>query len=940
MRKLLAILGSLSLVATTSSIVVACKKDNDDDNTGWHFINADGSLNITSEGLLKWYQDNIGIENAIAQVKEFYQLFAVAILQNSADENSAFSGLAPSQTADQYVLEDFQNKLKELWGSPDDFSSVQGAANNSWKKKEESAKKNWGDKNWKKNLIEELSKKFPYVNKDFDSLKAAYINNDILTNTETGAEAQLTKLLAKTYSKDTYNTPLSRESLLSTFYNNWQNIRISQLAAEINNQLTSDPQRKQAKTQNILDLFNATGGANIIASPSINPTAQPWKLSSIVWVTKDTTITSAMITDLLYRLSTNYDSSNQDTMKSGDWQGSRTVSLKWLYVNAKGDPLNNINTYFDLIDSYPNFDFANLQLTGNQTYGMVTNSQRFLVDQFLQNQKPVAISEVIFKKGDNADLTKLINGQSFLTSKESNPKNWERYYGLFNFLQNYVMENGGSNDGISDPIPGIGQYTFDTIFGNMSKDRIGKIRLDGTPITEGTYWWDNSFYETKNEDKLLTLNNTDYSKTLKYSVYDFLQASDHTAYQLNTTGQPASANEISQDLQTNWAFTDSTITDAIQAAITKADSASQPELMNGLYGTLNLIKALNRTTDGTTEASSEDQVNNNMYQVLNAKQGILAFIDSDGLHITKINGFDALQKQREDQKTSLFGTTDAEKTKYLNEVKSFNRLNTYAQQDTSGNYRYIYQDYNSIIGTSGFDQSAFYAKVGLPNPERLTMYGTNYQDLNTSVSNEYEKFLLNNSILTANTGSNATNNPPFYKFDLFKEVNDSISNNASNENALSTNNSWLWDYCGTILNMDNTQLLEEFFQFDANDESSQTWRQWLIKRLDLSQKHTMQEGNSIFRQGWSDWNREIEKSRSTNSLENKVAPLIKLSWGDNQSHINNVISLENFQPFFQTLQNGPITLNFERIALEVTGQNVAATANIGTNNRRTSKGEK
>ncbi|ATZ16532.1 hypothetical protein JN01_0258 [Entomoplasma freundtii] len=914
MRKLLAILGSLSLVATTSSVVVACKKDNEEGDTGSVFIKADGSLNITADGLLKWYQENVGNENGIAQLKAFYQSFAVAILQNAGDKDSVFADIKPSPTMNQYALEDFQQKLKDIWGlKSDQAGSVQGAANNSWKQKEDAAKKSYGDKNYKKKLVDELAKTFPYVDKDFDSLKKAFISNDILTNKSTGAQAQLTKLLANNSSQSFINSGVSTSELLNNFKSLWGATKLNDLATNILAQLNK--KNEDEKTENILNLFNATGGTNIIATPGDSVSQKPWKLDSINWATLETTWTKEMVEDLLYRLSTSFDPTSENLTNSIDWAGSKTVSQRWNYVTADGNYLRDTSTYFDLVESFPNFNFSSLKLdtnSKNAAFGMLNNSQRFLVDQFFQNQKPISISQIVFKKSESGDLTKLINGQAFLSSMTSDSKNWEQYYGLYNFLQNYVTGKGTSTnpepdpkpdsktfadetgDGINSPIPGIGQYTFDTIFGSNSKSNIGKIKLDGAAVPN-KIWWDTSFYEAKNEEKLLTLGNSDMSKTLKYSVYDFLQAKDHTPYALNTEGEQ-SVSGIAQYLISRYKFTNPIIAQNIQDAIAAQSTDVQKDLIDALYGTLNLIEALNRTiTEQNKEANSEDQVNNKMYQVLNAKQGIIAFIESDGLHIAKINGFDAMSQPLENQKTSIFGDTVESKQTYINEIQSFKRLNSYAQNDTSGYYRYIYQDYNQMIGKPGYSTDAFYSDLVLPQQvDKLKAYGVNYQDLNTSVSNLYEKFLVNNSILSA--GAKNEENPPFYKFDLFKEVNDSISNNQDKDNSLSNNNSWLWDYCGTILNKDNDQLLETFFGFKQN-EASQTFKDWLRKKLKQSQNHTSQGGRALFKQGWADWNKEIDKFRNKET-DNKTAPLVKLSWGgEAKTHITNVFQLESFKPF-------------------------------------------
>lgn len=914
MKKLLAILGSITIMGSASSLVVACKsRSPENDRTGSVFVDngvigENGEIRIDALGLLRWYQKNIGL-NRIDKVKQFNQLFAVGLMVEAANPSSEiFYGdnklwKEPLTDTNQYGLENFPAKLKRLWGNETDIgnNSVRGAANNAFNAFE----KEHAGKSAQANVVNEMAKQFPYVKRNYDSLKKAWINNYMLSDSENGALARLTKLLWGTASANIGTNTPDRNSLLQSFYRLWEGSTVATLESDINAAIANNwADNPEAKT-NLINLINATGGTN----PNITTTSpiKDWKLADITWANQDTAISPALVKDVLARLYTPNPDSGSKIEKQ--YEGNKDVNKHWKFANKKGDPLTDNDTYFDLVDSYPAADFntATELLSSEEIFGFLTNSQRFGVDQYFINEKPVSLSEVVFKKNESGDLAVNINGQAFLNSTKADDSNWTQFYGLYNFLQNYVT---GSAPGIQTQIGGISQYNFDTIFGNIgNRANVIKTNWPSSAASRNPNW-DASFYELKNDDKLLTLSDTTHSNILRYSVYDFIQANSNTplaTYSLKTT--PTTPGTIAESLVRDYKF-DPTVANTIQASVTAiTDSTLQTEVTNGLYATLNLIEMLNRKTTTTDEkSSSEDQANNKIYQVLNSQQGIIAFVDTDGLHITKINGYDILNNNGQKhplkaQTTNILGATVDQRTSYINQADTFKRLTEYVNGDKSiGRYRYVYQDYDNQIyeNTTPITDDFIKKIVNTTEIGKLPNQGVSYQQLNPAISNDYERFLVNNSILN----STNTTLTPFYKFNIFNEVKDYLTINDKDMKTLSPNNSWIVDYVGTVLGFDLTnnenfisQVLDRFMKFDDTVDS-QEFKNWLSQSLVENIHHTKNLPQLEFRNNWAKWNEEINNSRvEDDETKNSNLPLMILDWGTNQSHIDRLLALSLFQPF-------------------------------------------
>ncbi|ATZ17119.1 hypothetical protein ELUMI_v1c03940 [Williamsoniiplasma luminosum] len=940
MKKLLTILGGLGMVATTGLTVVACTNKDEDESTGSKFIDDTGDLNITSETLLNWVRENsIGLNN-IAKMKEFFQFFGVAIMNPPADKDKdILKDIVPTKTSNQYALEDLRAQLTKLWGKPGevDNTTVNGKVEQAWRQKADKSKEDNGEKKYKDVLKKELHKQFPWVKNDYDTLVKAWKNNERLTNSEYSAYGMLTKKLIDGNSKNVImnqNSPNAIQTEWGKFRSAFGGIKVSDLAAEL-------VKATEDKKNIALNLINMTGGVKPITTGTEKEKTS-WSLNNVEWATKDipaiegtpgtpanpgTIITQELAKDLKNRLfGTKFADKKVSEITDEDFgQGRGTgVHEHWTYMSSQGRQLNSNSSYFDLVSEYPNLDPSDIKTdSDNEVYGLLTNSQRYLMDTYFKNEKPISVSEVVFKS-TNGDLTKNINGPAFLNSTTPDAKNWQQYYGLVNFLENYVLgaesKAGATNDN-NKKIEGSSLYKFDTIFANTNPTKKGHIWTNKeTTQTILPEEWDAANFEVKAPDTLISMNNPGSSSMQKYAVYDFLASETTKSESLDPTGSKTTIDKIAEKLSTEYEFITTPVLDAIKQSLTNiGDKTTQDEVKQSLFKTLNLIKSLNRR-ESTTVAREGVQPPTNaeakkVYQVLNAEQGIIAFIDKDGLHITKINGFELL-KQNKITAQKSFGFTVDKKT-YMEEVSKLKRLNS-LKDEPLGLRRLVFQDYADQIWSNpnptrdGVTPPDFIDKlVDRKDILKAKDIGVDYASINSAISNQYEKFLVNNSILNGTSDTTKS----FYGFNVIAEMKKEMTENDKDANKLSKNNIWLWDYIIKLTGKTHKDLMQAMFKFGDDNISKQTKKDLtqLLKKLD---ELPTTNSTNAYNTGKQKWDQDIDNvfNAMTNPTDKKNAPKAKLT--DGEKTWSTIPSSKLFDPFTTTTTNGSLQatrFNFDNV---------------------------
>ncbi len=294
-------------------------------------------------------------------------------------------------------------------------------------------------------------------------------------------------------------------------------------------------------------------------------------------------------------------------------------------------------------------------------------------------------------------------------------------------------------------------------------------------ITDKTSWSEimakgsttHSKATVKHYDNLLTLTNTtDFTPTLSSIVYDYILGE---RYKTDVTR----ADENDKVKVPEW----TTKTD-IEKEYKKEDFGK-------------LITALNRT-------GSFDKTSNNLYRKLSdGDKDKLVYIDSSGIHIVSIDGFNELVESttntpNKDAKKIIDDTKngiDKETQKSLNDFKEFNKLTTQEK---------IYD---------------FWRKTD--SEDRY------FKKLNSTVTNPYLKFLVNNSLLKGVKGSPVG-------FDIMAEVKAWATISSSSEKEFY----WVtmvYDYFQTMTSKQEDKLtedksfIEQFVIFgpDGNNEKAQ-----------------------------------------------------------------------------------------------------------------------
>lgn len=934
MKKLLSSLSAIAITASLATSVIACGND-EKENTGTQFINDDGELQIDTEQLLEWYTETRGYGDPIKVVKNFYNLFAVAVMQEATKEASTFFANADPKT-NPYALEGLKEILAKEFGTSDstDNTTVYGAANEAFAKLEK-------DTNDNKKLVDTLAKQFPNVKKEYDSLKKAYINNFLMTDSTNSAYARLTNLLAKTYQKGITNqvsVDQIKTTLIRDFISKYRNSTVKEAIKKVKELVEAHKaeDKEDKDYNNILNLLNATGGLKILTN---NAELQIWKESEIIWAnlasSKDNIKTH--IDDLFKRLvdGTDENAFINEVVKDG----SKTVNQNWKYIK-KGKPLDQNSTYFDLVSNYPPLDqTAWSNKAGNQIYGFLSNSQRYLADNYFRSQKPVAISEVVFSKG-SGDLEKNINGAAFFDSTTA--KDAKQYTGFIDFLRNYVYGENVNND------LGNSQTPWDTIFANQDAKGTGQIYTemkDGQKETWNSK--DSTYYKTNNDGTLLTLSDTSHSNILKYSVYDYIQSESTVkanVENLNAGIEGLNLLEIKNSLSS---YKDGSVFSADQArdiavGMTK-DATNAAKLADNLKKfnmALGLIEKLDRKVTNLNDewSSSDDQKNNKVYQILNDELGIIAFIDTDGLHITKINGWQVL-KNAKDVSTDQTATTSLKDNpdEYLKEVNTFSQLQAIAQsEDYNGNYRYIFGDFNKELSKAPVSAPGSRAETVPEQPEAKPIpavlpkstfiddktieetkeLGLSYDLLNKSISNKYERYLINTSI---NQNIGDKKNESFYKYNFLDSVVDYATSKDSSTTEMSLGGSWMFDYFIAATGQSSETIFEKLFTFDTSTLVGRKYQGWLFEKIDTQTQLTRNSGKHTFNIGWTDWTKAIDDTKNSKTEDNKDLPLIKLAFGNakgdltRKEHIEKMLTLINFAPYNEKKSYGFANTNTDRL---------------------------
>ncbi|AVN64305.1 MULTISPECIES: lipoprotein [Mesoplasma] len=846
MKKLLSLIGAFTLTASATSVLISCSNDKDDDKYGNIFINDDGDFKITTEDLLNWYNETYGRLGKDPQkfLVQFYNIFAVAIYEEASKDNNIFQGI--SSENNPYMNEDgkaFAESLKTQYGKESKATNtIYGRANTEMERarKEYLDNKKQGTKAW----VKYLKGQFPWVTGNQAALENAWISNYILTDSTNSAYANLSKALgfgatestwAKGYSTIEVNrTTIS--NLLSVFLTQNGNVEINDTT--LNQSIIEVT--TEAQQVSIINLVNALGGKNAFksnTSSNYEGTTGP-----------ESTGTTFKIKFI--------ENTNDAFLKGLTW-GTFLSGISKTFAN---NPTANLGTISEINNAVPNiFSFTAVEgirldegknedifngfynyngissrtlnktqivsvaptlnsTKDNQKTNILSNSQRFLIDNYFENKKPVATSEIVldFSKINSSatpDINKEISPAQFINTANTTDQFIKYFEGFYQFYNAYVLNEESSGEqsykATQSTSSATGLTDFETFYRGANKNNLWKLGQNQTDT--GII----SFLTAKNNDKLLTLDydttTGTYSNLAKYSVYDFL-TSEPEEYKPSTESEwgPKTTNIVGE-----W--------DIFHGKTRELDGDAK----SGMNLLFNLVNDLGRhATDST--GSKEGAATSKPYKVLNAEEGIIAFIDTDGLHFMKIDGYSLLNQEETtlSQKTEtsvdqekqqsiaydLLSNTNKELIPYLLNPKVDS---SETPVDPNPELK------NKIIATNGESGGGSTTTVepGINNDIQKqeiinnmgTEFGNDYSKIiNYSITNDYERFLVNNTVAKGILSSDDDKSKLFYNFDI---IADAKATTSTSEN-FGMLGQWLWIYLDQILgtNNDYTKLFGMFFE--------------------------------------------------------------------------------------------------------------------------------
>ncbi|QEH62141.1 hypothetical protein SCHIN_v1c09480 [Spiroplasma chinense] len=626
MKKLITLLGSLSLTASASSMVVACGTTYDIKDDGNSVIvkfisSIDGHVQLSSADILWKLINETGPSNRETFLTDILKLINTSILANNEKNFSGEDSIL--KDSDVYQNKGLAEALKTKW------STLNRAVDLQIQREKDALKRANGSK-WEKKWKQQLVDKFSVYQNDTDDMdlalletkyKADILLSDASNNTTKGLLDVLLNTDSYGVTWTTAQTTLQKLNRLKSLVDDNDAFQAAYEADELAIQ-----QIENAQKENTSDWVNTT----------------EYKIDEAKKIVKEADVDK-----------------------------------------IEFDTPEDINAWASL---------------GSETRsGMLSDSQRFFLEKFYETKAPLAISEVTIGYSTNG---KFDDGIS---------------------IDDFSGDNNVDLDDNNELLTWLGTETNANWTLGMRNN---------TLITSKS-----SKASVKKYDKLLTLNSSDFSDTLRTVVYDYI------------LGGKAGAK----------------VTDI-----------------------KSIVENLDRKATGT----------DNFYGTFGDGNGKLVYVDTDGIHLVSIDGYDLLKDH-----FTVASKPEDNGNGNLAELKAFH-------------------DFHNLTDAE---------KIG------VLSRGTMMNDLNSDVSNDYLRFLVNNSLLKGISDSP-------YDFDIMSEVKDwaKISSSTDSETY------WIsavFDYFRQITTKeDNKSLVSQFIKFGVENPSntdanniSLAMEDWVIRKIETVQ---------------------------------------------------------------------------------------------------------
>ncbi|QGS52193.1 lipoprotein [Spiroplasma tabanidicola] len=571
MKKLLTLLGSLTLVSSAANVAVACGTYDIKDNGNSvivQFLNSlDGKAHIDASHVLVDLINASGPTNREAFLIEMLQLMNVSLLANSNTFFGAEGTLKLDESNTAYN-KNLGETLSYRW------DSLNKAVDQQIEREKETYKvkngKKWESK-WKDMLYEKYT---VYQNKkkemDLDFLEKKYKANILLTDTTNNATKAILDVLLNT---DSYGVT-------------WVT------AQTVKNKLSK-----------LLEVINDDA-----------------KFSSVYEADKNA------VSQII----------NAQTMDSKNWKAPADLD-----VAAAKAAVRNI-TSDKIICDVPEDINQWVATSSNTRSGMLSNSQLFFLEKYFEIKAPLAISEITIPFATNGKFEDGISYEDFKGDFDVTAKDIDK------LLVKLTPDK-------QEP---LAESFWNEAARNSSKLNIGSI---------------------KKYDKLLTLQSTDFSDSLKNVVYDYVLGSEYE--------KPEELSFDGKDFEADIK--------KITNKLTRAESVGSPSL--------------------ESRAAAASKGANVFYGTLKNNPGKLLYIDTDGMHIVSIDGYDQLKNKTENKFKDLTP---------LAQLQAFNDFHK-----LSDNQKIYYMQHDTE--TTSNSENRNYMNI-----------------LNNSIKNNYLRYLVNNSLIS------------------------------------------------------------------------------------------------------------------------------------------------------------------------------------------------
>ncbi|AGJ90889.1 lipoprotein [Mycoplasma putrefaciens] len=890
MKKLLALLSATVFTASSAITAVACSSE--EKRTDSIFIAGNGDFKITSASLLDWYKSWNGFSSDnVKFINKLYNLIAVGILDGISRGTLK---LPKNGEAQKRGWDDSLNdQIKNLLGTKDsdNTSTLYGLANRALKDLKENTHKNKFN-DYKK----DLEKRFPGVRNNIKDLENAFKSDYILNDSSNSAFVRLKNLLMfnstvsnSLWRKGIQTVKLEMKTITSEFANAYNNINsLDELAKKVEDNFKKAGNKNGELPWSDKSITSFTNLVNSVGGVGFGD-----KKNSDGSDNQNISINYSSSMDVKKRIEQTATTPNNGTKNGQEWikeilekitpniKGGSVAFTNWTKTNNYNN--NNIkgpqkfinydnntpSSWSEIVDQIPSLDskgeLAKDLVSGS--FGSITDSQKYSLDRYFASEKPVMVSDLIFTfaNSKNKDsIQKELSLKTLIpTSNSGNDLTKElidRFQGIGAVLKDYVK---------SEPKKGreetAGLTRFDTIFRGETKQLKADLTSKGSDSYSDWSQWDssNTYHKINKTGALLTVNDTSFSDVAKYSIYDFLTNNNNNNVwvwddnkdleQKNLEDQGLSASEAKAVLDS--------LPDTID---------SNKNIKKVIYNLIELFKKINQLKSTTGDAMMDE---NKMFTVLNKQEGIISYIDGDGLHITKIDGYNLMNSNESNNNTVAMDINVKEQTMILKTIES---LYNSSQGKLLVPYL-VNSTIDNISGTNnGNDKQWAWTEADKQRSKAVANLGINIKKLNSNIKNNYERFLANTSLVD----SSKTNS--FYNTNIFNEAAKATE---TKSDSLSTQASWILNFFTQVFGMNSATELFTSLISDQNNNKNQK----LIAKIlsEQSSKERVSGITTLFAKN-QEWIQSINENYKNQTKDKALNPKFIPNYGiDLNSKIKN-----------------------------------------------------